>query len=117
MADIDGDGDLAPRQGIHGDRPVDLADGGGGDRDVVPLDEQLAGPGLRDQRGQDARVGAGQEQRLRPLGGRQAFVQFLASGAQATYPDVEPPPANDLSGREFEITPGPVPLLPNLFVD
>jgi|GEM_PF-5990858 len=45
------------------------------------------------------------------------FVQFLASGAQATYPYVEPPPANDLSGREFEITPGPVPLLPNLFVD
>ena len=46
-----------------------------------------------------------------------AFVQFLVSGAQPTYPYVEPPPANDLSGREFEITPGPVPLLPNLFVD
>jgi hypothetical protein len=45
------------------------------------------------------------------------FVQFLASGAQATYPYVEPPPANDLSSPDFSIAPGPVPLLPNPFVD
>lgn len=45
------------------------------------------------------------------------FVQFLASGAQPAYPYVEPAPANDLSPRDFAIAPGPVPLLPNPFVD
>jgi len=45
------------------------------------------------------------------------FVQFLASGAEAAYPYIEPPPANDLSSDAFTITPGPVPLLPILFID